>query len=853
MMAGRYRLIGTLAAVLTAFLAPVAAHACVQPADICETEGPGSFPLLRGGVPATVYVDPDADPAIRRVARDFAKDLGRVSGRDALVTSDLAAVRGPLVLIGEIGASAALERLVAAGRFDAGDLAGQWEAYRQTVVDNPFPGVASALVIAGADRRGAVFGTYDISERMGVSPWYWWADVPVAPRQDIFVAPGMREDAPKVRYRGFFLNDEDPALSGWARKAFGGVNAAMYEHVFELLLRLKGNYLWPAMWGKAFHVDDPGNTVLAHEMGVIMGTSHHEPLTRAQAEWNAEAMGPWDYRANGAELRQFWRGGIERMMTACGAVPCDSLVTIGMRGDGDEPMSQETAIELLETIVADQRAILTEVTARPAPETPQVWALYKEVQDYYDQGMRVPEDVILLFADDNWGQIRRLPQPDAAPRKGGYGVYYHFDYVGGPRSYKWLNTNQIEKTWQQMDLAWQSGARALWIVNVGDLKPMEFPLDFFMEQAWNPEAMTPARLQAFPRDFALQSFGDGHADEVARLLTDYARLAARRKPELVGPESFASEEFTEMLEEWDRLLHSARTVAADLPEFYRPAFFQLAEHPISAVANLYRLYYSAAMNRRLAAAGDGRANRFADAVRRYFAEDRAITARYHAVNGGKWDGMLNQTHIGYTGWDDPEEDVMPATVRIDAPPGDGFLIETAGNAGWSFSVEAPDYARAFGSEALQWTVVPDLGRTRGAVIAMPQGQAPTAPADGIRLEYDLHLPGGEVPVRLLMVPTLDVRASGGIRIGISLDEGPVRILAATLRATGVAPVNPEEEAWEEAVRDNAHVLGTIFTDVAPGKHVLKVWRIDDNAVLQRIAIGPETGRYLGPKAGGGEP
>ena len=300
----------------------------------------------------------------------------------------------------------------------------------------------------------------------------------------------------------------------------------------------------------------------------------------------------------------------------------ESVVTIGMRGDGDEAMTEGTAIELLESIVADQRRIIARVTGKPAEQTPQVWALYKEVQDYYDRGMQVPDDVILLFADDNWGQIRRLPTP-IAQRSGGYGVYYHFDYVGAPRNYKWLNTVQIEKTWQQMDLAWRAARRSMWIVNVGDIKPMEFPLSFFMKQAWNPEAMTLEALARYPEEWARATFGPAQASEIADLVTRYSQYAARRKPELIDADSFAlgaatddaldGGEFGALVAEWQALEQEMlrREVDACRRNSTRRTSSWSSIRSLRC-ANLYELYYAVAWNRRLAAAGDSRANVFAD-------------------------------------------------------------------------------------------------------------------------------------------------------------------------------------------------------------------------------------------------
>lgn len=829
------------------------------------------FPLIADGVPATVVIDEGADSAIVHVADSFAGDLARVSTRAPRRQSGVAGVRGPVVLIGELGRCRIIESLIASGKIDASDLKGEWEAFRQIVVRNPFPGVAQGLVIVGSDRRGAVYGTYDISERMGVSPWHWFADVPVEPKANFRIAAGSRRDQPRVRYRGFFINDEDPCFSGWARKHFGGINAAMYAHVFELLLRMKGNYLWPAMWApKAFADDDPQNKIVADAMGVVMGNSHHEPMLRAQDEWHRNTDqgvtgGAWDYTRNADNLRKFWRGGIERMMSKGDGKGYESLVTVGMRGDGDEAMAEGTATDLLERIVADQRAILADVTGKPASETPQVWALYKEVQDYYDHGMKVPDDVTLLFADDNWGQIRRLPALGASPRKGGYGVYYHFDYVGVPRNYKWVNTNQIEKIWQQMDLAYRRGARAIWIANVGDIKPMEYPLSFFLAMAWNPEAMAPAALAAYPRAWAGATFGSEQAEAIGEMITAYSKYAARRKPELINQDSFPlgkataegldGGEFGAMVAAWDALEARMLTVRAKLRPEQLDAYYQLIEHPISAVANLYRMYYGAAWNRVLASRNDARANFFAGQVEEAFARDRALTERYHTLNGGKWDGMMAQVHMSYVIWNDPTQQSMPSITRVGADTPEAKrgarprFLAPAGAVPGVISVEAGDYSRARNGAQVQWTAIPHLGRTAGAVLALPQGRPATRPADGVCLEYDVKVerPGTGV-LTLYLAPTLDTIGSGGVRIGVSIDQGPVETLVAGLEATGGAQDTPAKMAWADAVRDNIVKLSASLGELTAGPHTVKIWRLDDNAVLEKLVLStvPVPASYLGP-------
>lgn len=847
----------TAVATLSFFFIAATSYACDAPGSVCTKDGSGSFPLIRAGRPAAVYADSSADPAVHHVADSFAADLQRVSGHGAIRVDDLTQASGDLVIIGVPGRSAVIDRLISTGKLKVTPILGRWEAFERIVVEHPFPRVREALIIVGADRRGAVFGTYDLSEKIGVSPWYWFADVPVHRQPNVFITAGRYADAPKVKYRGFFINDEDPSFSTWAVKHFGGINAKVYEHVFELLLRLKGNYLWPAMWApKAFNDDDPQNKIIADAMGVVMGTSHHEPMTRAQDEWHRNTDqgvtgGKWDYAQNATNLRTFWRGGIERMMSKGNGQAYESVVTVGMRGDGDEAMAQSNATGLLETIVADQRKIIAEVTGKPAEQTPQVWALYKEVQDYYDHGMQVPDDVTLLFADDNWGQIRRLPTGNLG-RSGGYGVYYHFDYVGAPRNYKWVDTVQVEKSWQQMDLAYARGAKALWIVNVGDIKPLEYPLSFFLTQAWNPESMTLEALERYPTEWARSVFGPSQAAAIGDMITRYSKLAARRKPELVDADSFRlgegvgrqldGGEFGAIVAEWEALERDMLKTKATLTTDQLAPYLQLVEYPIAAMSNLYHLYYAVAWNRRLAASGDPRANTFADQAIDRFGRDQVLTDAYHRVNGSKWDGMMSQTHIGYTGWQQPEIQAMPAVKRVASKETAKPIVFAAYDATPALrndvvTIEAPRYTRARGGQGLKWKVIPNLGRTMGAVTAFPQGQISTTERDAVRLEYDVTLrQAGDLTVQLFLVPTLDTTGRGTLRIGVSIDNAPMQALIDRLSPATTAATLQEQRDWTRAVEDNARMLQTAFASVSAGKHTVKIWRIDDDVVLQKLVV-----------------
>ena len=642
--------------------------------------GAGRFALATGGQPVPLYASADDHPGVLRALRDLQADLGRVTGTEPALTTGAAPTSGRAVLVGTLGKSALIDGLVAAGKLDASDVAGRWETFVLEVVDDPLPGVDEALVIAGSDKRGTVFGLYDLAEQAGVSPWHFWADVPTPHRPDLYFLPGRHTDGePKVKYRGIFLNDENPALYGWVNETFGGFNHQFYETVFDLILRLKGNFLWPAMWGKSIYDDDPRSPELADEMGVVLGTSHHEPMSRAHVEWERYGSGDWNYVTNPDTQRAFWREGVERMGDF------ESLVTIGMRGDGDEAMTEGTATDLLERIVADQRAIIEDVTGRPAEETPQVWALYKEVQDYYDQGMEVPEDVTLLFADDNWGNIRRLPEL-GRERPGGYGIYYHFDYVGGPRNYKWLNTNQIERVWEQLHLAYEFGADRVWIVNVGDLKPMEFPISFFLDYAWNPEDWPLERLPEYTELWAERQFGPEHADAIADVLDRYTKYNSRRKHELLAPDTFSLTAYREaerIIGEWNALEAEAERIYALLPEAYRDAYYQLVLFPVQASANLNELYVATAKNRLYAAQGRAATNAFADSVRARFAHDAELTRRYHEdLAGGKWNHMMSQTHIGYTYWQEPPVNAMPEVEEIELPADAEMGVAVEGATDW---------------------------------------------------------------------------------------------------------------------------------------------------------------------------
>ena len=810
---------------------------------------------------AVIYVDASEPELLKTSAALLQKDIELVTGKTLPIVSNLSQVRKNVIAIGTIQQSAFLKQLVAQKKISSADIQEKWEAGLLQTIRNPAKGIANALIIAGNDRRGAAYGVFELSKQMGVSPWYWWADVPVKKQSEIYIRSGITlTDAPKVKYRGIFINDEAPALSGWSKEKFGGFNHQFYEKVFELILRLKGNYIWPAMWGNAFYADDSLNIKAADAYGIVIGTSHHEPLMRAHDEWRRVGGGPWNYETNKEKLQQFWRDGMKRATN-------EKIVSVGMRGDGDAPMSRETATSLLEKIVSDQREIISEVTGKPATETPQLWALYKEVQDYYDKGMRVPDDVTLLLSDDNWGNLRKLPKPDAKPRKGGYGIYYHFDYVGGPRNYKWLNTNPLPRIWEQMHLAWEYNVRDIWIVNVGDIKPLEFPISFFLDYAWNPEKIGADDLGAYTEKWATAQFGKQHAKDIADLLAKYTKYNARRKPELLDANTYslATGEWKTIVDEYAELLKKAEGVNNALPADYKDAYFQLVLHPIKACANLYAMYYNVALNKDAYANKAEETNRYADKVKQLYANDSLITRQYHQLNNGKWNHLMSQTHIGYTYWQQPNQQKMPQVsylsddsivAKKDVAVATGKQTKAPKAAtGTSFyqdekagiSIEADHFTKAVNTNGITWKILPDHGRTGSAITPFPVTASEQKPGGNApHLQYDIDTnSGGEFVINAYFSPSLNFMASeDGLQYAISVDDGEPQIIS----------LNKEDKTsdkgiWNKWVSENIIIKSSTHKIAAAGKHTVNYWMVNPGVVLQKLVLdfGSHQKSYLGPE------
>ena len=831
---------------------------------VTEKNEKGSFPIVSASQASAIYVDDHDDWLVQKAASLLQSDIEMVTGAKPEIVSSLPATKN-IIIIGSLNASALISKLASEKKLNVENVKGRWETFELQVINAPSKGVQSAFVIAGSDKRGTAYGVFELSEQLGVSPWYWWADVPVKKKKAAYIKPGTYQfGPPSVKYRGIFINDEAPAFSGWAKEKFGGVNHFVYEKIFELLLRLKANYLWPAMWGNAFNDDDTLNPILADKYGIVMGTSHHEPMLRAQQEWKRYGKGQWNYDSNEVMLKDFWRKGIQNMGTH------ESIVTIGMRGDGDMPMTQGSNIALLERIVNDQRKIIEEVTHKSASQTPQLWALYKEVQDYYDKGMRVPDDVTLLLCDDNWGNIRKLPKLTDKPRTGGYGIYYHFDYVGGPRNYKWINTNNIARVWEQMHLAYQYGVKNIWIVNVGDLKPMEFPISFFLDYAWNVKKWNEDNLRDYYAQWAAKQFGQKFAAQIGDILRKYSQLASRRKPELLDANTYSIYgEFKYVSDDFANLRSEAELINDQMPSRFRDAYFELVLHPIMALSNLHQLYYSVALNNFLAKEKLPEANEYAEAVKQSYAQDSFISIRYNSIAGGKWNHMMDQTHIGYTYWQQPTKQTMPdvkyvsgqinhdvtdsiISARLEAFEKDdreadvpkeennNIFYELDGYA----SIEAAHYTRKMDANGIGWKVIPDIGKDGDGITTFPvTASEQSINNNSARLEYEIHTyDSGQLKLSVYFSPTLNFHNEpAGLRYAISIDDEKPQIIS-------INKDDNDTKTWGQWVSNNIITKTSTHTITKPGKHAVKYWMVSSAVVLQKLVVdlGGLKPSYLGP-------
>ena len=800
------------------------------------------FCIANKGITAGIIVDENDWKGVIRAAHDLGDDVRKVTGFPSqvrLLSSDSPGMKQPKsIIVGTIGKSRIIDRIIRQKKLDVRKVKGQWESYIIDIVDGN-------LIIAGSDKRGTIYGIYDISERIGVSPWYWMADAPIAHRDTLYYDGGcFIQPSPKVKYRGIFINDEWPSFGTWCKNQFGGINSKAYARIFELMLRLKANYFWPAMWDSRFNEDDPLSPQLADDMGIVMGTSHHEPMMRAHKEYvyRKDSIGAWDYATNKANLDRFFEEGLERNKAY------DNLITIGMRGDGDVAMGNgddEDNMKTLKDVVDGQREIIEHVYKKPASEVPQLWAIFTEVQRYYDAGFTVPDDVTLLFCDNNWGYIRRTGPEKEQARKGGMGMYYHIDMNGGPWNDRWINTTTAAKIREQLNLAYQTGIDRIWIINVGDLKPKEMPIDFIMHYAWNPDDYPADKIDQYMVDWARSIFGGEYAREIADIVTEYSNMNLERKPEVqrVGIYSVETGEAQRMFNRWDELEKRTLSLSKKMPTEMQDAFYQLVEYPAVASAGVAKIYLAATL-------GDS------ITMQALFERDKQMTDKYNKVIAdGKWDGMMLDKHIGYRMWSMPNENTLPQVAK----PSDKTGITANETA-----IMAHDYTRRTATDDARWVFLPGLGRGKGNMGIEPVTAKSRPLGDGATLEYDINFSqSGKQKLALGILPTNDVNPARGLRIGIRIDDGEMQTIDARqgyvdtfneytkeniARSKVLKPLpRPASDIYLSGTRqrmrsevfDNLRWLSIDLDIPTEGNHTVKVVMIDPEIVVEKLVINPD--------------
>lgn len=851
---------------------------------VTETRSDGDFVLADGGKATPVVYSETDYKVVSLAAEDLARDIERVASVRPAVATTLPAGADRIVLVGTLGHSPQIDEWVTAGKLDPSALRGAWESFIIATVVDPSPTIKEALVIVGSDRRGTAFGIYELSQALGVSPWHWWADVAPAHKASLFVAAGTRRfGPPSVRYRGIFINDEDWGLEPWAAKTFEperhNLGPKTYAKVFELLLRLKANTLWPAMHACSTPFNAiPENAKLADNYAIVMGSSHAEPMLRNNVgEWTAPHE-EYDYLHHRNQVHAYW----EERVRENGQY--ENLYTLGMRGIHDSgmqgPKSDPERIQVLEQVFADQRALLQAHVNPTVEQVPQIFCAYKEVLSLYRQGLKVPDDVTIVWPDDNFGYIRNFATPEQRPRSGGFGVYYHISYLGAPLSYLWLCTTPPALIWEEMSKAYDFGAQRVWILNVGDIKPAEVDLEFFLQLAWNIHQWDNTNLPRFLPTWAAREFGPSFSREIGSIMQEYYELNYARKPEHLqwwlpkeNPRRspLTEEEIQSRLNAFASLVDRLDPIEAKLQPEQRDAFFELVAYPVRGSALANERVFATEMYDIAQSQGDtAEAKSWSSRARKASAELEAATATYNEkIAGGKWRGIMSLEPA----------DKQWSSMRISAPrlppdlsaspetpsgPAKKTSPDVAAKTPSSFSpyvaepaaadphapllvaaIEAEHFDTKFYRGAGSWQTIPGLGRTQDSMAVYPT-TSPEIPAEAVgdqapRLDYDVTFPAaGEYNITVYLIPTHPIKPNADLEFYVGCDtDAPHRV---------AVPEKDGSTEWAQGVLNATRIATTTLTVPSAGVHLVSIYGNTTGIVLDKLVVhrGPLPASYLGP-------
>ncbi len=795
------------------FSVPVLLNAAVV---VDETPaGADDLVLVDGQTAADVLVDSNDAEVVKLAAGLLADDVERVSGTKPTVRTDPVTTASTAVIVGTVGESPIIDKLSTDGKIAVADLRGKRESFAWQVVTDPVAGVHRALVIVGSDRRGTAYGITELSKQIGVSPWYWWADVPPTHHPRLRVS-GSRvvESSPAIKYRGIFLNDEDWGLRPWASKTFdpqtGNIGPKTYAKIFELMLRLRLNYIWPAMHpGSAESSTFPGNSETADQWAIVTGSSHCEPMLRNNVYW-PKSSGPWRFDTNRDSIVEYWK------QSAVNRGGFEAVWTLGIRGIHDAPMAGpkdlHARVTMVEHTFADQRSLIDQYVTKKYGPAAQCFVPYKEVLPLYDAGMKVPDDVTLVWPDDNYGYVRRFATPAEQKRPGGSGIYYHLSYWGSPHSYLWTNSTSPALMWEELRKAYDNDSRDIWVVNVGDLKPAEIGIDFFAKLAWNPDRFNEDAQPKFIQQFCLDTFGPA-GEKVADLQNAYYTLASQRKPEHMADgfiHSISTAAQTGLSTRYQALLDQETAVAASIPPDRMDAYFETVGYPARMLAATGLLYTGPREEMK-------KWKQYVDDQTRHYNEETA---------GGKWRGMMSTVPEGMS-W--PTEvggklKLPPTSASRPADPA-GTTIDAA-----AFAESGPST-----TPAAEWKPVIGLGWSGRAVTLLPALRTnqwdPADLAHAPTLGYNFNLTSAtDAPILLHALPTMRMTAGGHLRVAASVDRQPVQ----TLDLPGGEAGDENSKARRAGVLNNRVTLELKTGPLAVGPHTLKLIAVDPGVVLDQI-------------------
>ncbi|HEX2855238.1 MAG TPA: glycosyl hydrolase 115 family protein [Opitutaceae bacterium] len=822
---------------------------------LTPTPGAQDFTLAAQGRAVPVLTETKADQAVARAAADLRTDIARVSGVAPASVDERSPLPREFIIAGVAGQSALLDQMAAAGKIDLSGLSGAWESFVIQVVNAPLPGVDRALVIAGSDRRGAIFGIYEVSQAIGVSPWHWWADVAPARKDTLAIAAGPRRfGPPSVKYRGIFINDEDWALQPWAARTHepenGDIGPKTYARVFELLLRLKANLLWPGMHPSTKPFNGfAENKVLADRYGIVMGSSHAEPMLRNNVgEWKAPAA-EYNFIANRDGVIAYW----EERMRQNGAY--ENVYTMGMRGIHDSnmvgPRTDEERIAALERIFAEQRTLLKKY-ARGGEAAPQMFCAYKEVLELYRKGLKVPDDVTIVWPDDNFGYVRNFATSEERKRSGGFGVYYHVSYLGAPMAYLWLNSTPPGLIWEEMNKSYEQGADRMWIVNVGDIKPAEIATEFFLQMAWDIRRWNAGNLDDFLPAWATREFGPAAAGKIAAIQAEYYRLNFVRKPEhlqwwLPGQRTAESPltpaQAAARLADFRRIVAQTLAVEQEIPAADRDAFFQLVKYPVLGASAANERYFHAEAYGRLFNYDLESARQHAHLARMADQTLTQLTQHFNeGVAGGKWRYFMSL---------EPADNqwrsfrISPAAV-----PAASMAAISADLSNLKYGrtparpvatparidLDPVKFTANHAAGGASWTRLGGIARTGGMITVLPTTIPSVDPAQKDAsapvVEYAVELPAtGSYRVVLGTLPTHPLtRGGNNSRLAVSLGAAPAQVLP-----VGTRDGAPE---WAQGVLNNTTPASATFADQAAGLSRLRIQMVDPGVVVESIFIEP---------------